>query len=1602
MSHKYNEANVIKLTQRFDYDDWYDSIKNLAKMHHVWEYCDPVEPKDRQSPEIPSAPTNGQSSESTRYKNELETYKIHLHLWDREERSLLKINERIEDTVDVAFQSHYLGEYSVSGKLKKLQAIAPTRLETRNYIMDIYHDLMKKPNKSTLLEAWLEQWRHLELMLNRTVTDGITMASACDRFIEASRDINPPFFNTMMRKTLVINDNDKSATQSANNAHTILDLLERLQSRNPPSIDNQVNPAEFTDMINNAKQDIERIRKDNLSSLDDSLLTLSSCITIFREHLPHDYRGKDVKVHSLMATFQGVSHTASDEKDKGKGDKGKGKDKRKDNDKDNQDNKRAKRQEAQTLPPCVCGYKHRYKDCEFMNSKKGKKESELKESIKDSIIRKFNGDQSLFTRVKRIYKDDNSTLLFNYILKRVKDTSPPIPVTGSNTINAANRITELSPSPTSPAYLGAVVLNSTHHRRNGNDLFKRLFMVDSGANTHVCNDLTRLINVRSYKGATIQWGNSGGTCDSIGDADLRVSTPDGPKTLRLEGVLYIPGFHFNLLSLKLLQQKNNCYWDALSGYLIDKHRKPLLQILEMGDFYTVEIDPFPGLNRKGFSCEASAPQFLGAVKSRTQPVVLATLDEMHRRMNHAGLQSLLHLEGSSTGLKLTTRSLSLEGKDLCDVCASSDIHQIIDRTPVDLPEYAFQKICFDRIHLTEGANFDQYIFHTYDPFSGFHYAESHADKTEATVLKSLRSTIISIQKQGYTVQTLMSDNASEYGREITAWVKTNGLQLISSAPDTHSQNGLAERSGKAIITSMRKAMLEAKFPSYLWPQFLSTAIFLLNRTPIQRKDWRSPIQILTGQKPDLSRIRIPGSRVYVLLKANTTGALGRPMRLDKMSPRSLKGWLIGSISSNIFIIWFPQLKRIYHARDVLIDEKERYDGDDKAFEINERTREILRIETYVGQGELLEPFWETTSLEIHEPESSSSAIGNPRNPPESDVLNQLLGGAQEYLDNLNYPTPTSINEEGPSSPGKRQREESPPGPTTMSVRKIKHIKLLGDKTMKSCRIALVTAVIKRSAASLSPPPKNYQKFLVHDDRHDFKLAMDKEIASLEAKHTWEEVDTPQDGSSVIPLKWVWTHKLDTDNNLKRFKARICVRGDLQPDVDEDLYASAGAYRTFRILMAMIAAFDLECHQVDVANAFLNAELDSTVYVACPEGYQRPGKCLLLLRALYGLNKSPLLWFNEVTGFLKELRYVPIPDEPCLLIHPDSGVVIFLYVDDFLLISRTSQKSSLLALKAELHKKYGVEDFGEAQSFLNIRILRDRVNKQLWISQDQYVDKLTKKFHLKKSNWKPKTPLACNFEAIKNSDIANAEFIQQYQQKIGSLIHPAIVARPDIAFAASQLSRFNSNPTAEHMAQADRVIQYLLETKFLAIKYSGMHRDKETGEIILPKEFGAASDASFADNYDTRFSSQGYLLYLFDGPISWQASRQKTVTTSTTEAELLALSNVGKEVMAMARLFSQIGLVLDDSCTILCDNQQTVSIVNKKAPQLTTKLRHVDIHQFWLRQEVQSKTLDIAWIPTKEQPADGFTKILGAQPHSLFVKMLNMESIPEQYLNTLDD
>ncbi len=121
------------------------------------------------------------------------------------------------------------------------------------------------------------------------------------------------------------------------------------------------------------------------------------------------------------------------------------------------------------------------------------------------------------------------------------------------------------------------------------------------------------------------------------------------------------------------------------------------------------------------------------------------------------------------------------------------------------------------------------------------------------------------------------------------------------------------------------------------------------------------------------------------------------------------------------------------------------------------------------------------------------------------------------------------------------------------------------------------------------------------------------------------VDRPKNGNhQIIPLKWVFIYKTDTDDYLTKYKVRIVVRSDLQAYDLQDVYAATLAAKVFRMLMTLVTAYHLKTRQLNAINAFLNAHNDEPIYCQMPDDYRLNDKILRVIRALYKQRKSSLL------------------------------------------------------------------------------------------------------------------------------------------------------------------------------------------------------------------------------------------------------------------------------------------------------------------------------------------------------------------------------------------
>lgn len=151
---------------------------------------------------------------------------------------------------------------------------------------------------------------------------------------------------------------------------------------------------------------------------------------------------------------------------------------------------------------------------------------------------------------------------------------------------------------------------------------------------------------------------------------------------------------------------------------------------------------------------------------------------------------------------------------------------------------------------------------------------------------------------------------------------------------------------------------------------------------------------------------------------------------------------------------------------------------------------------------------------------------------------------------------------------------------------------------------------------------------------------------------------------------MYTYKTDENGFFVKCKARLVVRGDLQHSSDfNEVYAATLAARIFRLTMALMAYFNMEVRQFNAVSAFTNANMDETVYIPIPEGivrttegsYEPQTHCFQLRKALYGLKRSPLLWYRHIQDTLTTMGFEGTRDAPCLFIR--DGIIVCFYVDN---------------------------------------------------------------------------------------------------------------------------------------------------------------------------------------------------------------------------------------------------------------------------------------------------------------------------------------------------
>jgi hypothetical protein len=482
---------------------------------------------------------------------------------------------------------------------------------------------------------------------------------------------------------------------------------------------------------------------------------------------------------------------------------------------------------------------------------------------------------------------------------------------------------------------------------------------------------------------------------------------------------------------------------------------------------------------------------------------------------------------------------------------------------------------------------------------------------------------------------------------------------------------------------------------------------------------------------------------------------------------------------------------------------------------------------------------------------------------------------------------------------------------------------------------------------------------------------------------YDEMSTQRQKNSIRSFLFL-KEKFDAAGNFTKMKARLVADGSRQDYLDVDNIDTSSPTAQLSSVLIVAATAAMENRTVctaDIKGAFLNAvmpadqivdvlldaETSSELIAIDPsyKKYSRRDGCLAvkLNKALYGCRQSSRLWFEELKGLLLRLGFVMNPYDPCVYNKMFEGrqFSVVIYVDDLLMTCYHA--GAIKWLTEELDKAYDGITTSEGKAHSYVGMFLDFSNAGvLTISLKGFERSIRNEGGVHGTVLTPALDNLFDIDPV-SPKLGDHER-QVFHTMTAKLLYLSKRVRPDVFLAVSFLTTRVQCPTQEDRSKLDRVLKYLNHKPEVSLVFGA----------AKAKTLEAYIDASYGTHQESGYSHSGCVITYGGGPVLLRSNKQKIVTKSSYEAELVALSDCGTDVMYLRHLMHAQGLV-EEPTKIFQDNKGLVITMNSSLPSTSSKSRHIPIRYFWLRDQVAKKQVIIEHIRTQDMIADILTKAL---------------------------
>ena len=480
---------------------------------------------------------------------------------------------------------------------------------------------------------------------------------------------------------------------------------------------------------------------------------------------------------------------------------------------------------------------------------------------------------------------------------------------------------------------------------------------------------------------------------------------------------------------------------------------------------------------------------------------------------------------------------------------------------------------------------------------------------------------------------------------------------------------------------------------------------------------------------------------------------------------------------------------------------------------------------------------------------------------------------------------------------------------------------------------------------------------------------------------------------VVPCNWLFKLKPDGQGNVE-LKSRLVILGNREKDT-EDIEKFAPTPTFPSVFLSTIAGLannndQTEFCVMDIKNAFLttSTERERPIYTYLPDAQDlkkiNKRKLFRLVKFVYGLVDAPRAFTKFLANQLKDLGFSQSENHPCVFTNSSTGMIIVAYIDDLAIIGKRHDihrfRKDLAARDIEMVVQ------ADAGKYLGLNWTYVHSERKVVFNATEFEQNLVKQFEHFVGRTKCTTPQLVGrcLPFIRKEEVDQLHPL--YATLVGKLSWLANSVRPAIKNAVRELARHVASSTQEHFDAAIRVVSYIKRTMGQELV---IQAPESPDQVVLQ----AYSDASWADNQQTRLSCSGAVFLIGNTTFDAASRTQKTVALSSAEAETAALSMTARSVTFYRRLLADLHCPQQDATIIFTDSMAAKGLVAREIPSARSK--HIDIQSLYIRECIRNGSALLQYVPSASNLSDLMTKALGRSKFSMFEKSIQLALPLEQ-------